>query len=173
MGKIELPPQIDFKKIARALLEVQDKELVTLVDKVNEGYEYWDTVKYKPLPEGCTPEQLWLNIKASRLKNRMLLWPKYAISLSLTSHMHRLCHEFDMNFGGTWMADNTLPPDAKERYLVSSLMEEAISSSQMEGANTTRRVAKDMLRKQTKPRVAGTCAQANDGKDAKQRRGCW
>jgi len=152
MCKIELPPQIDFKKIARALLEVQDKELVTLVDKVNEGYEYWDTVKYKPLPEGCTPEQLWLNVKASRLKNKMLLWPKYAISLSLTSHMQRLCHEFDMNFGGTWMTDNTLPPDAKERYLVSSLMEEAISSSQMEGANTTRRVAKDMLRKQTKPR---------------------
>ena len=152
MGKIELPPQIDFKKIARALLEVQDKELVTLVDKVNEGYEYWDTAKYKPLPEGRTPEQLWLNVKASRLRNRMLLWPKYAISLSLTSHMQRLCHEFDMNFGGTWMTDDTLPPDAKERYLVSSLMEEAISSSQMEGANTTRRVAKDMLRKQTKPR---------------------
>ena len=31
-------------------------------------------------------------------------------------------------------------------------MEEAIASSQMEGANTTRRVAKDMLRKQAKPK---------------------
>ena len=31
-------------------------------------------------------------------------------------------------------------------------MEEAIASSQMEGANTTRKVAKEMLRKQTKPK---------------------
>ena len=65
--------------------------------------------------------------------------------------MQRHCHEFDMNFGTAKMDNNALPPDAKEHFLVSSLMEEAISSSQMEGANTTRRVAKDMLRKQTKP----------------------
>lgn len=36
-------------------------------------------------------------------------------------------------------------------YLVSSIMEEAIASSQMEGASTTRKVAKDMLRKKLSP----------------------
>jgi Fic family protein len=40
----------------------------------------------------------------------------------------------------------------RERYLVSSLMEEAIASSQLEGASTTRRVAKEMLRTQRAPR---------------------
>ena len=49
MGKIELPPQIDPRKLIKTLLEAQDKELVTLVDKVNEGYEYWDTAKYKQI----------------------------------------------------------------------------------------------------------------------------
>ena len=152
MGKIELSPQASLKDCVNALLEMQDESLIALVEKINEEYEYWDMVKYKPLPKGCTPQKLWLCTKASRLQNKLCVWPSYAISLSLTSHMQRICHEFDMNFGGTWMADDKLPPETNERYLVSSLMEEAISSSQMEGANTTRRVAKEMLRKQTKPK---------------------
>lgn len=66
--------------------------------------------------------------------------------------MQKLCHEFDMNFGGTWGNDAIIQDAHRERYLVSSLMEEAISSSQMEGAATTRKVAKEMLRKKLAPR---------------------
>ena len=63
-----------------------------------------------------------------------------------------MCHEFDMNFGGSWGTESVIPRENKKQYLISSLMEEAISSSQMEGAATTRKVAKEMLRKQTRPR---------------------
>ena len=151
MPKIEIPPQITATRLTQALLEEQNEELVALVSKINENYEYWDTVKYKSLPKNCSAEKLWAYVKASRLKQQISVWPKYGITLSITNQMQRHCHEFDMNFGTAKMDDNALPPDAKEHFLVSSLMEEAISSSQMEGANTTRRVAKDMLRKQTKP----------------------
>ena len=152
MGKIELPPQVSREDRLRALFKMQDKDITALVEQINEEYEYWDTVKYKPLPKGCTPQKLWLCTKASRIPNRILIWPGHTITLTVTSHMQRICHEFDMNFGGSWMADDRPLPETEERYLVSSLMEEAISSSQMEGANTTRRVAKEMLRKQTKPK---------------------
>lgn len=151
MPKIEIPPQITATRLTQALLEEQNEELVALVSKINENYEYWDTVKYKSLPKNCSAEKLWAYVKASRLKQQISVWPKYGITLSITNQMQRHCHEFDMNFGTAKMDNNALPPDAKEHFLVSSLMEEAISSSQMEGANTTRRVAKDMLRKQTKP----------------------
>jgi hypothetical protein len=40
----------------------------------------------------------------------------------------------------------------RDRYLLSSLMEEAITSSQMEGAATTRDVAKAMIRSRRPPR---------------------
>ena len=46
-------------------------------------------------------------------------------------------------------------PDARSRYLVSSLMEEAIASSRIEGASTTRRVAKEMLRTGRPPKSIG------------------
>ncbi|WP_375416281.1 Fic family protein [uncultured Hymenobacter sp.] len=61
-------------------------------------------------------------------------------------------HRFDLYMGGILQADTLIPADDKNRYLVSSIMEEAIASSQLEGAATTREVAKDMLRKKRKPR---------------------
>lgn len=54
--------------------------------------------------------------------------------------------------GGILRADSLIPAADKNRYLVGSIMEEAIASSQLEGAATTREVAKDMLRKKRKPR---------------------
>jgi Fic family protein len=68
--------------------------------------------------------------------------------------MQKICHEFDMNFGGSWGAAKIFPEDktTQELYLISSIMEEAIASSQMEGAATTREAAKEMLRKKINPR---------------------
>jgi len=57
-----------------------------------------------------------------------------------------------MNFGGSWGNSAVLSHENREQYLISSLMEEAIFSSQMEGAATTRKVAKDMLRKKMAPK---------------------
>jgi Fic family protein len=47
---------------------------------------------------------------------------------------------------------NLIPEGDKKRYLVSSIMDEAIASSQIEGAVTTRKQAKEMLRKNIKPK---------------------
>jgi len=56
-----------------------------------------------------------------------------------------------MNLGGSLGTKSIIPATGKNYYLISSIMEEAIASSQMEGASTTRRIAKDMLRKRLKP----------------------
>ena len=152
MSKIENPPKIDHQEIFDSLVISPNEDVAALVDKINEGYEYWDAVKYKKCPQGYSPQMLWNYVKISRMKNKISVWPKYGITLAITNHMQRLCHEFDMNFGGSWGASSIISEDSKERYLVSSLMEEAIFSSQMEGAATTRRVAKDMLRKKMSPK---------------------
>ena len=152
MSAIESPPKIKQEDLLKAVLNQSDQTLAVLIEELNETYAYWDVVKYKQLPEGYTPKQLWTALKASRSGNGINVWPKYDIRLYITNAMQRMCHAFDMNFGGSWGADELLPAEDKERYLVSSLMEEAIFSSQMEGAVTTRRVAKDMLRKAMSPK---------------------
>ena len=148
---IEQPPKIDRKVLVNALLKGIDPNIASIVDTVNANYEYWDKVKYKKLPEGLTPQMLWTNVKASRLRSTILVWEKYGINLCITSQMQRLCHEFDMKFGSFWEAEDDTQSAEKRYYLSSSLMEEAIYSSKMEGASTTRIVAKDMLRKKESP----------------------
>jgi Fic family protein len=148
---IELPPKIDKKTLVNALLKGIDPNIMPVVDKVNADYEYWDKAKYKKLPEGFTPQMLWANVKASRLRSMIPVWNKYSINLCVTSQMQRLCHEFDMKFGSFWEVEGDTQSAEKKYYLSSSLMEEAIYSSKMEGASTTRIVAKDMLRKKRSP----------------------
>ena len=148
---IELPPKIDRKTLVNALLKGIDSNIMPVVDKVNANYEYWDKAKYKKLPEGFTPQMLWTNVKASRLRSTIHVWNKYGINLCVTSQMQRLCHEFDMKFGSFWEVEGDSQSAEKKYYLSSSLMEEAIYSSKMEGASTTRVVAKEMLRKKKSP----------------------
>ena len=150
---IELPPKVDRKTLVNALLKGFDAEIAPLVDRINATYDYWDKVKYKPLPEGYTPQMLWTYVKASRMRGLMTVWEKYGIKLCITSQMQRMCHDFDMKFGSFWEDDNDAQSPEKKYYLSSSLMEEAIYSSKMEGASTTRVVAKEMLRKKKSPQT--------------------
>src|ERR1039458_3190426 len=67
--------------------------------------------------------------------------------------IQEMVHRIDQKASGQILADDVVTNlRSSNRYLVSSLVEEAITSSQMEGASTTRRVAKEMLATGRKPR---------------------
>lgn len=149
---IERPPKISQEELMKAMMLTPDEPIAALVEHIDETFEYWDTTKYKKCPKGCSALQLWTYVKATRLKSTIQVWKKYGITLTLTNTMQRMCHEFDMNWGGTWGASSIIEEKNKEQYLVGSLMEEAIYSSQMEGAATTRKVAKEMLKKKMTPK---------------------
>ena len=150
---IEKSPQID-DLLGKSISLMHNPEVKVLVNEINEKYLYWSDVKYKKRPHSVdiTPIELWACVKFSRMFQKISVWEKYNISFFLTNNMQRSCHYFDMNFGGSWGNASLIPTKSKEQYLISSLMEEAISSSQMEGASTTRKVAKEMLRKEISPR---------------------
>ena len=128
-----------------------DNELKSLFNKINTEYLYWDKVKYLA-PKGVRPEDLWAAVKIIRNSNMKRVQLKdLTFSFMITEQMQKTLHEFDMNLGGNLGTLNIVPEKDHTFYLVSSIMEEAIASSQMEGATTTRKVAKDMLRKGRKP----------------------
>lgn len=153
---IEKAPICTEKDFANVLFDKSkrpDEKLTAIIEKINDEYEYWDKVKYKNIPESCTSvQELWTRVKASRITTTVYTWEKYDVTFGLTNRMQRMCHEFDMKFGGSWGNSAVLSHENREQYLISSLMEEAIFSSQMEGAATTRKVAKDMLRKKMAPK---------------------
>ncbi|MFI3288278.1 MAG: Fic family protein [Rikenellaceae bacterium] len=148
---MEKPPKVGNKEYFKVINT--HSSIVNVIEKFNDEYIYWSDIKYKKLPDGVrSSEELWTHIKFSRRLTSIPLWSKYGISTAITNYMQKVCHEFDMNFGGSWGTNSLGIESSKDQYLVSSLMEEAISSSKMEGAVTTRKVAKEMLRKKESPK---------------------
>ncbi|MDE6551755.1 MAG: Fic family protein [Muribaculaceae bacterium] len=152
---IENPPSTNPLMISEDTLDcLQKEEIATSIKKITDEYLYWTDVKYRAQSLGLTKENLWNAVKYSRMLTDIKIDGFENIHFSLSNSMQRKCHEFDMNFGGSWGASKIFPDDksTQELYLVSSIMEEAIASSQMEGAATTREVAKDMLRRKISPK---------------------
>ena len=126
------------------------------IQRTNSEYPYWDKVKYMPVKDGLSSKSLWFALKFLRQLCRTVVnFGKYRFSFMVTDEMFELLHYFDMNIGGNLTGEHIILSENKNTYLVSSIMEEAIASSQMEGAATTRKVAKDMLRKSERPRNKG------------------
>lgn len=149
---IESPPQLNANLMRQGMKLVARKDIAELILRFNDEYLYWTDVKYKKIPDDVSYEQVWAATKISRMMQRVPIGNNPTYYLTLTNRMQQLCHYFDMNFGGSWENSSVIPSEDRERYLISSLMEEAISSSQMEGASTTRKVAKEMLRKKVSPK---------------------
>jgi Fic family protein len=118
---------------------------------------HWDDFRFRPPPAGLTPEQSWGLVKLSRLGDKVFTpivsTNGRAFSYALPSRAQEALHAVD-RMGGALLTNDgsaSLEP-MREQVVVSALMEEAIATSQIEGAATTRRVAKEMLRNQRKPR---------------------
>jgi Fic family protein len=118
---------------------------------IQDDYLYWDKIKYKA--KDYQPEELWNAIKFHRyLKSTAIKFGKYTFSYVITDYIQRALHQFDLHIGGNLGSNIGIAETDKIKFIISSIMEEAISSSQMEGANTTRKKAKEMIQKEQKPR---------------------
>jgi Fic family protein len=121
-------------------------------------YLHWDEIRHRTPPQGLTHEQWWLGMKMARLQQaqRLPLYDKAGqpFSYTLAAPMVQALHFIDRDTSGLILMDGPMAPSQEQdRYLVSSLIEESITSSQLEGASTTRRVAEDMLRGGRRPRT--------------------
>ena len=140
-----------------------DKELIPKIfgerfaPLVKGKYLHWDKLLYYPPPKDLTHEQWWLALKIQRrnlLKQVSLNDKKGQPFQHLeVDPIPEMLHKIDQGAGGfIQMPEQITNPDTKEQYYVSSLIQEAITSSQLEGAATTRRVAKEMIKTGRPPR---------------------
>jgi Fic family protein len=122
-------------------------------------YEYlhWDELRHKVPPMGLSHEEWWLATKLRRragmrtipLKDKQGRPFEFSIPDSVAEQLHHIAQGSGAIIGSTEPVTN---PQTRDRYLIRSLFEEAITSSQLEGAATTREVAKQMLSSGRKPR---------------------
>jgi Fic family protein len=123
-----------------------------------QGYPHWDQLRRFPnIPEGLTHEEWWAVIKFKRssdLRSFPLTDKKgKKFRFYLPDTLYQELHEIDRGAGNLLTASGPIVnPQTRDQYLFSSLINEAITSSQLEGAVTTRAVAKEMIRTGRKPK---------------------
>lgn len=161
MPFVHQPP--DMRKILGApdrlqnvLAKIGLPETQSLLLKANEEYLHWDSFRHQPMPDGMSHEEAWALVKLSRMTHFK------AVPISdkqsrpffywIPDHLLKQLNEIDRWSGGNIVTDQPGGLPGREQYVISSLMEEAIASSQLEGAATTRKVAKEMLRTGRKPK---------------------
>lgn len=120
-------------------------------------YRHWDTLRHITPPVGFTTEEWWLAIKTTRQKSYQTL-PLKSVDgrpfvYTLPGVGHEMLHRIDTDAAGNIAApEQVTNPQTRDTYLFKSLVEEAITSSQLEGASTTRKAAKEMIQSGRKPR---------------------
>ena len=149
-------------KPAALLAKIKPETVAKLISEARSPlaggrYLHWDELRHRAPPATFSHELWWLSVKLARQ-------PLYRSLPLLRDKSGQPCvfgmpepvlidlHHIDRDAAGeiSAAADITTP-EHRDRYLRHSLIEEAITSSQLEGASTTRRVAEAMLREGRKP----------------------
>ncbi len=130
--------------------KIQKKEVMDLIIDFNKRYLYWSDLEYRT--NGDDRKYIWTFMKFLR-RDKYLSVPfnKLKLKYTLLPEFSRKLNKFDKYLAGN-IGIQTKSLGLQKSYLVSSLMEEAIASSAIEGASTTRKVAKAMLREKRKPK---------------------
>jgi Fic family protein len=145
---METPPKITIDATVFDLMRTMQQS--GAMNAMDSDYLYWDKIKYKKTPHD--PILLWSAIKIHRLQTAQFIeFGGIKFSYATNHYIHEMLHFFDMNIGGRLGAKSTPSPHEKDTYMLSGIFEEAIASSQMEGATTTRIQAEEMLQKERKP----------------------
>jgi Fic family protein len=121
------------------------------------GYPHWDEMRRQTPPPGVGHEDWWLSTKIRRNAARRFTGLEDPDGRPFTYTLpDQVLREIEFvastGSGQIGLSEEVANPATRDRYLVNSLIEESIRSSQLEGAATTRLVAKDMIRSGRPPR---------------------
>jgi len=157
-----------LKKIEKPDLSVISKERINFIENnlsdiyyknnlhkySDEKYLYWDKIKFKEIPKELrSSEELWFVIKSMRLLNTQTIikseYNKY-FKIWKPNFLEEFLYKLDLSLRWDffWIE---LSKKEKQIFFQNWIIEEAISSSQIEWAMTASNQAKDMIQKDKKP----------------------
>ena len=148
--RIASPPE--FLDVAKSVAGDQDRLAEVLARGFAlppDQYLHWDELQYAAPPEGLDRLEWWFLIKVSRHASSRQIPHKdkngRPFMYAEPDLVRRALHKLDIKMGpGRW-------DGIGRHHLINSLMEEAITSSQLEGASTTRAKARELLKQDGKP----------------------
>lgn len=149
--KLPVVPEFSKEALEAAGKFLQDDQVAGLVHEYNERYLHWEELKYRKLPQD--PIIIWNLMKISRaLEAKSLKFGNWVFKYNLIDEFQEKLHILDKSAAESLLNSLEDLHDNTRKYVISSLMEESIASSQIEGAATTREIAKRMLQENRKPK---------------------
>jgi len=148
----EKPPVSWAEGMALANVKIaEDETFQKNVEEFNRRYLYWDELKYR-VEDPDRRKAIWALMKFLRfMRFERIAVAKLNMSYSFIPELVKGLHTIDRYLSGTIQIHNKTI-SMEQSYIINSLMEEAIASSILEGAATTRKAAKEMLQKGRKPK---------------------
>ena len=155
LHKIETPKHEHIDDVLSP--EVMNPKVLEAIKKSNEDYLHWEQLKYKEwIPKDIFPkkELFWSLLQILRhinsIKTPVRDEKGNHFAMNVKQYAEFL-HEVDMEMGGHLMGISNFSKGDERQFIDHNIIEESISSSQLEGASTSRAVAKKMLLEGRKP----------------------
>jgi len=155
------PTPPPFNEIWNALVSnpAKVKKVTDLLSKEHaKTYAHWDKVRFYKAAPPFSAADVWAAIKIRRNSNRQRLpfsdTKGESLSYVQPNQFLRTLHDIDSNARGLiGVPGSTATTEGRDIYLQKSLVEEPFSSSVLEGAATTREIAKRMIEEGRAPRT--------------------
>ena len=128
-------------------------DTIRFAREYNGKYLHWNDLKYREFGESNRMD-VWRMMKVMRIMSSHHvrigdLDLSYTVSDDL---IQRILHEIDSRNASGFPASDDMDERRRTMLSVSSMMEESIASSQLEGASTTTKLAKRLLRSNLQPK---------------------
>ena len=148
--KLPLIPEYSIEDAKKAWEYADTFDVIDAVFKYNKKYLHWEELKYRELP--ADPLYIWILMKAFRKRDmKYLTFDTIDLKYDLLDDFLEKLHFLDKSAAGSISSGLDSISRDRDQFIINSLMEEAIASSQIEGAAVTRKIAKKMLREKRKP----------------------
>lgn len=157
------PPKLSelLEKKGFKLTELGNPVYSELIRQCEKNYWHWDTMRHVAHQKGVDAELVWMAVKYSRiqryknidLRGEAGVKLKYIVPDAIQQELMMIDRELARRLGCD--DDKPLAEEQGNRFILNALAEEAIASSMLEGAVTTRREARQMLASERKPRTPG------------------
>ena len=143
----------ELNTIVNSAPMLMSADTIRYAEEYNRKYLHWDELRYREFGES-NRDDVWRMMKVMRIMtyNHVRISDlklSYCVS---NDHIQRTLHEIDSRIPSGFLSSERIDDKRQLMLSISSMMEESIASSQLEGASTTTKLAKKLLRSNLEPK---------------------
>lgn len=149
--------RIDFPKLYARYRENRSAVMQYVHSVTYPKYLPWEKARFIVPPVGFTAEESWHiahDLRSANAQTLPVRTPKNEhFTWTRLNYTDQYLNQFDLYMGGHFLTQQSrLSTSEQQSFLTRGVLEEAIASSQLEGASVTRKQAKDMIAENRTPK---------------------